>query len=407
MRTTHLMLTSVALSCILSPTAVSAADWPQFRGPTGQGHSAERGLPLEWSEAKNIAWKTPIAGLGWSSPVIRGDQIWLTTATDEGHSLRAVCVSRSDGKVVHDVEVFRKDDPGKIHAKNSHASPTPILEDDRVYVHFGAHGTACLDTSGKVRWKTELKYYQRHGPGGSPALFDDLMIISCDGFDSQYVVALDKHTGEIRWKKERAGKHAYSTPLVIDVAGTPQAISTGGDRVVAYNPRTGDEIWSSRYVGYSCVPRPVYGHGLVFICSGFDEPWLWAIRPDGGGDVTDSHVGWKLSHGAPLNPSPLLVGDELYIVSDNGIGSCLDAKTGERHWRERIGGNFSASPLFADGRIYFLNETGQATTIAPGREFHKLAVSQLPGRTLASMAVSDGAIFLRTDTHLYRIQEQR
>ena len=387
-------------------SSVRAEDWPQFRGPGGQGHSAERDVPLRWSESENVRWKTPVPGHGWSSPVIRGNEIWLTTATDDGRSLRAIRLDRESGRIVRDVEVVRRDDPDKIHNKNSHASPTPILDGDRVFVHFGPNGTACLANDGKILWKTAVAYDPMHGPGGSPTLADDLLIMSCDGLEHQFVVALDKQTGNVRWKRDRgAGAHSYSTPLVIDVAGTPQLISTGGNRVSAYDPRSGDELWHSTYDGYSLVPRPVFGRGLVFITTGYNNPEMHAIRPNGRGDVTATHVAWTLKQSAPHNPSPLLVGDELYIVSDNGIATCLDAATGRVHWRQRLGGSFSASPLSADGRIYFLNESGEATVIEPGMQFKELAKNKLDGRTLASPAISGHAIFLRTNSHLYRIEQ--
>jgi len=384
-----------------------AEDWPEFRGPDGQGHSGEAGLPISWSESENVVWKTAIPGLGWSSPAIRGDKIWLTTALDEGHSLRVLCLNRDSGKVLQDIEVFHKENPPRIHTKNSHASPTPILDEGRVYVHFGTNGTACLTTDGQVLWKTELPYQHGHGAGGSPVLIGDLLIINCDGTDVQYVVALDKLTGDIRWKQNRKGRMAYATSLAIRVNDIDQVVSPGADRVVAYNPRTGEELWWARYDGYSLVPRPVYGLGLVFICSGYDSPTLFAVKPDGLGDVTESHVVWTLRRAAPLNPSPLLVDDALYIVSDNGIASCLEAKTGKIRWQQRLNGEFSASPLYADGRIYLLNEEGETTVIAPGPEFKKLASSTLEGRTLASLAVSGQSIYLRTDKHLYRIQEEK
>ena len=391
-----------------------AADWPQFRGPGGQGHSDAKNLPLTWSETENIAWKVPIAGLGWSSPSIQGNQIWLTTAVDDGKSLRAIALDRATGRTLHDVEVFRLDNPGSVHSKNSHASPTPLIEGDRVYVHYGAHGTACLTTDGKIVWSTqELKYNHRHGPGGSPVIFENLLILNCDGSDIQFVVALDKTTGEIRWKKKRehigedrlAGKSsvpmAYTTPLLIDINGTTQLLSTGSDSIVAYNPQTGDEYWWFRFDGYSNVLRPVVGKGLVFISSGYDRPEFYAVRIDGAGDVTESHLAWNMK-----NPSPLIVGDELYLVSDNGIATCMDAVTGEQQWQERLGGNFTASPTFADGRIYLLDEDGVTTVIAPGKKFETLASNKLEGRTLATPAMVDNTLFLRTDTHLYRIEKR-
>lgn len=399
---------SFALVLFAAAIAPAGADeWPQFRGPDGQGHASQRGLPLEWSETKNVVWKTPIEGLGWSSPVIRGKQIWLTTATDEGRSLRAVCVDLDSGKKVHDVEVFQVESPGSVHSKNSHASPSAVLEGDRVYVHFGDNGTACLSSDGKVLWRNnELKYAHGHGPAGSPVLYKDLLVVSCDGTDIQYVAALDKRSGKLRWKTDRKGRMAYSTPLVIRVGNEDQLISTGGDAVVAYAPADGEELWRVRYDGYSEVPRPVFGQGLVFISSGYDSPVLYAIRPDGRGDVTDTHVAWTLSKAAPLNPSPLLIGTALYLVSDKGIASCLDAKTGEQRWQKRVPGNYSASPLAADGKIYFTNETGLTTVLADAEEYQELAANQVEGRTLASLAVSGRALYLRTDTHLYRIEER-
>jgi len=398
-----------ALSLIGILASPAAADeWPQFRGPDGQGHASQRGLPLSWSETENIAWKTEIPGLGWSSPVIRGEKIWMTTATDEGRSLHAICLDVGAGKILRDVEVFQVESPGSVHSKNSHASPSPILEGERVYVHFGDNGTACLSSDGKVLWRNnELKYAHGHGPAGSPVLYKKMLIVSCDGTDIQYVAALDKETGKLRWKSDRQGRMAYSTPLVIRVGGQDQLVSTGGDAVVAYNPADGEEIWRVRYDGYSEVPRPVYGEGLVFVSSGYDSPVLYAIRPDGRGDVTETHVAWTTNKAAPLNPSPLVVGKDLYMVSDGGVASCLDAKTGEQRWQKRLPGKYSTSLLEADGRIYFTNEAGFTTVVKPGEEFESLAENQLDGRTQASMAVAGRAFFFRTDTHLYRIEERK
>lgn len=387
------------------PTQGLGQDWPEFRGPTGQGRTEERGLPLHWSETQNVRWKVAIPGRGWSSPAIRGTRIWLTTATEEGKSLRVVCVDRDSGALLLNIEVFRLKSTGPLHAKNSLASPTPVLEGDRVYVHFGANGTACLTQSGELIWKTRLEYDNgQHGAGGSPVLYDDLLIVSCDGQEMQYVVALEKATGKVRWRKYRQGAQAYTTPLIVRLPTGDQLISPGAFRAFAYEPRTGKELWSVGYGdGFSNVPRPIFGHGLVYICTGFHQPALLAIRPDGRGDVTKSHVVWSLKRGVSLTPSPLLVGDELYLVSDNGIASCLDAKTGAVHWQTRLGGNYSASPLYADERIYFLSEEGQAVVIAPGKEFKALATNQLDGQTLASFAVSSGSFFIRSQTHLYRI----
>ncbi|MEP7367134.1 MAG: PQQ-binding-like beta-propeller repeat protein [Acidobacteriota bacterium] len=402
------------LAVLLLSSLAFAEDWPQFRGPTGQGHSTETGLPLKWTDTENVRWKVEVPGRGWSSPAVAGGRVWLTTATTEGITsvlmrtrvLRALAYDLATGKEVVNTAVFSLTDAGAMHAKNSHASPTPILEGDRVYVHFGGHGTAALDTNGKVLWKVTLPYEHLHGTGGSPVLYGDLLIYSCDGTDVQFVVALDKKTGAVRWKTPRPkpGYMAYSTPLIIKVNGADQLVSPSAYRAIAYEPRTGKEIWSVDYAdGFSNVPRPVFGLGLVFLATGFNVPSFLAMRPNGTGNVTSSGVAWRLSRGAPLTPSPLLVGDELYIVSDNGIASCLDAKTGRPHWQQRLGGNHSASPVFADGRIYFLSEEGETTVIAPGKEFQKLAVNAMNAQTLASMAVSGGSFYVRTSQHLYRI----
>lgn len=387
-------------------TLAHAGDSPQFRGPDGQGHSDETGLPLTWSDSDNVAWKIEVPGLGWSSPSIQDGRLWLTTAVDDGASLRLLCFDLKSGERLLDREVFHHDEPGNIHKKNSYASPTPLLEGDFVYVHFGRLGTACLTTAGDVVWKKELDYNHRHGPGGSPVLFENLLIIACDGTDVQYVVALDKATGDEVWRSPREGKMAYCTPLLTEVDGVPQVIAPGGEWVIAYEPRTGKEIWKFRWPkGYSVVPRPVVGHGLTFVSSSYDTAVFYAIRLGGEGDITETHEAWQLTRGAPHNPSALLVGDEIYLVSDKGIATCLDAKTGEQHWQERLGGNFSASPIFADGRIYFLDEEGVCTVLKPGKTYEVLATNTVPGRTLASLVAADGAIFLRTDTHLYRLQQ--
>jgi outer membrane protein assembly factor BamB len=397
----------VLLLLAVLPILVNAEDWPQFRGPGGQGHSSETGLPFEWSETDNVRWKIALPGLGWSSPSIEGGTIWLTTATEEGRSLRLLAVDRKSGKILKNVEVFHLEGDIPVHGKNSRASPTPVVDGDRVYVHFGSYGTACIRADGEVLWRTRLEYYHRHGPGGSPIVYKDLLIISCDGYDIQYVVALDKRTGEIRWKKPRAGYQAYTTPLLITVDGKDQMISPGAWRAVAYDPSTGEEIWSVRYgKGYSNVPRAVFGHGSVYICTGFDQADLLAVDPTGTGDVTETHVAWQSKRGIPLTPSPILVGDQIYFVSDNGVTTSLDAKTGKEHWRQRLGGNYSASPVYADGRMMFLSEECETTIIEPGQTYKALAKNRLEGRCLASIAVSGGALFLRTDTHLYRIENR-
>ena len=400
------------LCVICGPGVIPSAsqDWPAFRGPDGQGHSTERGLPIEWSESSNVAWKTKVPGLGWSSPVVSGGKVWVTTAVEQrGISLRLLGFDAATGQELVNVEVFQVvASRGDINPKNSWASPTPIVDGDRVYVHFGADGTAAVTTTGTVVWKQRFEYQSQHGAGGSPVVYGDLLIFSCDGSDAAFVVALDKQTGKVKWKTNRRfpADQAYTTPLVIRVGERDQLISVGAYRATAYDPLNGKEIWRVSYAdGFSNVPRPVFAHGLVYIATGFQQPSLLAVRPEGAGDVTKTHTAWKLGRGAPLTPSPIVVGDQLYVVTDGGIASCLDARTGAPIWQQRLGGTYSASPVFAGGSIYFPAEQGVTTVIATGKEFRRLATNRLDGGLLASMAVSGGSLFLRTDSHLYRIME--
>ena len=401
---------AVGLAIALASPAF-AQEWPQFRGPEGQGHSPDQNVPLEWSETKNIVWKTPVPGLGWSSPVVAGGRVWLTSATpprtgERDISLRAMAFDVETGREVVNVEVFRVRSPREINPKNSWASPTPIVEGDRVYVHFGAEGTAALTTAGAVVWKKQFQYESQHGAGGSPVLHGDLLIFSCDGSDTAFVVALEKGSGKVKWKRDRRypADQAYSTPLVIRVGDRDQLVSIGAFRAAAYEPETGKEIWRVNYAdGFSNVPRPVYAHGLVYIATGFQQPTLLAVRPDGTGDVTKTHVAWTLRRGAPLTPSPLVVGDEIYVLTDGGIATCLDARSGEPRWQMRLGSTYSASPVLAGGRIYLPGEDGVTTVIVPGKQFGRLASNRLDGALLASPAVSKGSIFVRSDSNLYRI----
>ncbi len=397
-----------------SSPAPATRDWPEFRGPTGQGH-ASGDLPLEWSTEKNVVWKKALPGLGWSSPVIGGGRIYLTAglpaADGASASLQVLCLESATGRSLWQTEVVpAAEAPSKpIHAKNSPASPTAILEGDRVYVHFGHHGTACLDRDGKILWRNrELGYDPVHGNGGSPALVGDRLVFTADGAKGPFVVALAKSTGEVLWKVPRTAqvKQAFSfcTPLLITVNGQPQIVIPGSGAVSALDPKDGREIWQARYGGgYSVVPRPVFAHGLLFIATGFNRADLLAIRADGAGDVTDTHIVWRTTKGAPLTPSVIVVGEELYAVNDAGIASCWDAKTGNVHWQEKIDGNYSASPLAVGDRLYFQNETGTGTVLKASKEFTKLATNVLGDRTLASYAVAENALFIRTAGHLYRI----
>ena len=419
---------------LMVSSLVSAADWPQWRGPEGQGHSAAKNLPLTWSESQGVVWRTAIPGRGWSSPVIEGSQIWMTTAIESEASeeeqkkrraantgdqplnisgrlsLRAVCIERNSGKLLHDIELLSEELPDAIHALNSFASPSPIIENGRLYCHFGTNGTACLDTqTGKIVWTNrELRLNHENGPGSTPMLFGDLLIIHCDGSDTQYVAALSKLDGKVVWKTPRSGqmdpnpqlKKAYGTPLVTELGGQPTVISPGADWLYAYDPESGRELWKLSYgaQGFSIVPRPVIGHGMVFFSTSFMKPEILAVKLNGTPEIA-----WRFKKQAPNMPSPLLVGDELLVIADKGVATLLDAKSGDTLWTERLGGNFCSSPLIADGRIYVGNREGQTFVLAPGKEYKLLATNTLDGQIMATPAAIDGALFVRTDKALYRL----
>ncbi|MFQ3168719.1 MAG: outer membrane protein assembly factor BamB [Limisphaerales bacterium] len=359
-------------------------------------------------------------GEGWSSPVIVGDQIWVTSAEDGGKSLHAICVDKKSGKLLHNVEVLTPEDAGPHHRLNGYASPTPVLDGERVYVHFGPRGTACLDTAGGILWKnTEFNYNVIQGGASSPILHRDLLILTCDGIDNQFIVALDKRTGKVKWKQPRAhleaaakkrpiAKMAYSTPLIQPVEGIPQLVCSGADHVAAYDLTTGAELWWMPYNGFSVVGRPSYGNDLFYVVGSIrqDHFCIYAVRP-GKGRLRDDQIIWQNSKGIAHVSSPLLVGKEIFVVHDGGVASCIDAMTGEPHWRERLGGNHDASPVEICGRIYFCNREGKTTIVAAGSAFQILATNQLKGTFKASPAVTDGALFLRSDTHLYRIEKSK
>jgi outer membrane protein assembly factor BamB len=401
------------------------AQWLQFRGSDGTGLSDTKGLPLTWSEKEHVAWKTPIHGRAWSSPVILGDQVWLTTATQDGKELFAVAIDRNSGKIIHDLKLFDVATPQFAHSFNTYASPTPVAEPGRVCVTFGSPGTACLDPkSGKVLWaRRDLECNHYRGAGSSPIFFGDLLIMHFDGSDLQYLVALDKKTGKTVWKTDRSidfqdlgpdGKpaaegdlrKAFATPHITTVNGKPLLISSGAKATYGYDPLTGKEIWRvEERNNHSASTRPVVGHGLIYFSSGFPRAHLLAVRPDGQGHVTSSHVAWSTSRSVPSKPSLLLVGDLLYMITDAGVASALDAKSGELIWTARVGGTFSASPVSAEGRIYFFDEDGKTTVIEAGREYKVLATNTLDEGFLASPAIAGKALFVRTKTHLYRIEQ--
>ncbi len=409
------LILATSISALAGSSIRAANDeWPQFRGPTGEGISEAKNVPVQWSADANIAWKVEVPGKGWSSPVLSHGKLYLTSAVTEAEgavSLHALCFDAATGKTLWDTEVIKPDPAAvaKMHQKNSPASATPIVTDDRLYVHFGHMGTAALDLTGKVVWKqTELAYSPVHGNGGSPLLVDGLLVFGCDGDSDPLLAALDAKTGEVRWKTPRnspAKKHfSFCTPQAIQVDGQTEIISPCSGFVGGYG-LDGHEIWRVRYgEGYSVVPRPVYSHGLLFISSGFDSPVLYAINPTGAKeDATDTKIAWTQRKGAPCTPSTLAVGDDLYFVSDGGIATCADIKTGQTHWTERLGGGFSASPFLAEGRVYFLNESGVSFVINAAETYQLLAKNDLGERALASCVPVDGGLYIRTDSHLWKV----
>ncbi len=400
----------------LSPAAV-AADWPQFRGPTGDGHSTAKNPVTTWTDTENVLWKTKIHDKGWSSPVILGDRIWLTTATEEGHELFAVCVDRKTGKVANDIKVFTVKNPPNTKSFNSFASPTPAVEGGRVYVHFGSFGTACLDAAtAEVLWKVdagELPCDHFRNPASSPVLWKNLLILTFDGFDKQYVAALDKDTGKVVWKEDRNIKYkeqkngdikkAYSTPSVFEIDGKPQLVSPSAEQTVAYDPATGKELWRVSHGGMNQACKPVLTNGLIVLSSGHTSGLL-AVKVGGTGELKkEDAVAWQIGKG-PSRPSVLAVKDHLYYVNDGGVAFCVDAKTGKQTWEKRLDGAFSASPVLADGRIYFCGENGKTFVVkANPAEYDEVAVNKLPDGCRASPAILDDGVYIRTLTHLYKI----
>ena len=410
--------------------------WNQFRGPNGDGKATATNLPIEFSETENVRWKVPIHDKGYSSPVVWGNQIWLTTAREDGSELFAVCVDLENGDILHDIKVFDVDEPQLEHGDlNSHASPTPIVEEGRIYVHYGTYGTACLDTkTGDKLWeRRDLNCDHRVRPASSPIIDEDTLFLTFDGVDVQFIAALDKNTGDTLWlqhrkvdsnfedvlkakgvkdiektKKEKPNdnRKSYATPTVIKFQGKKQLVSPAAEVTISYNPKTGDELWRVRHEGWgwNVACRPIFAHNLVYFTTGV-EKLLLAVDPSGAGDVTDSHVVWRKRKGAPEIPSPLIIDDLMFMVNEGGVASCLEAKSGNQVWRGRVGGDHWASPLYAGGNIYFFNMDGQVSVISAGREFKLLARNEFDTEFIASGAVAGNTLILRSRTHLYCIED--
>ncbi len=414
------------------------ADWPQWRGPTGQGVATDARIPAEWNESQNIAWRTEVPGRGWSSPVIVGNQVWVTTAHETEASeeeaaarlkentgsqpltvlskvrIDAVCIDKQSGKILHQIPALHKSEPQWSHATNSYASPTPVIDGGRLYIQNGSYGTACIDlNSHEILWTNqELWVKHENGPGGSPTIWNDLIIFHMDGSDEQFIAAIDKQTGKVAWKTARSGemnsnpqlKKAYGSPVVTKIHGQDVVISPAANWLYGYDPATGKELWKLAYegLGFSIVPKPVVGDGMIFIGTSYMKPRMLGI------DITGDEptITWSHNRNVPAISSPILIGDALYFVSDKGgIVTCLDAKTGSERWRNRIGGNHSSSPTSAGGLLLFHSREGETAVIRPGDKFELLHRNKLEGAHYATAAISENALFARTDKALYKIEQ--
>jgi hypothetical protein len=431
----------LALSIYLS-SATSKAEvksWPQWRGPDASGHAFEGKFPAEWSAKKNLIWKTSLPGRGHSSAVHENGLIWITTALETPASekekeerlkandglstvtvlsevsLRALQVEPKTGKILKNLEVIQKKQPQWVHHLNSYASPSPVIEGNRLYLHFGAYGNACIDAvSGKIIWKNnqkELWVMHENGPGSSPIIWENLMIFHLDGSDKQSIVALFKDTGEIAWQSKRSGelkenpqlRKSYSTPIITNFNGQPILISCSADWVYGYNPRNGEELWKINYgiLGFSNVARPIVGHGMFYISTCFMKAEIHAYKYEG---LDKPKLAWKMIKGAPKMPSPILVDKQLYVMNDGGILTCVDAISGDVEWRERVGGEFSASPTYANGLLYFSDREGKTTVVKPGSELNIVAENKIDGTAhMASITPYENSFLLRSKKGLYRI----
>jgi outer membrane protein assembly factor BamB len=407
------MLSLIAFALFAPP----ADHWPEFRGPTGDGHAHPSAMPpIEFGETKNRLWKVPFAGKAWSSPVVAGNQLWYTTATELGTEYSAVCLDRMTGKELRNLTLFKQDAPTDIRQYNTYASPTPAIADGKLFAHFGTHGTACVDlATGDVAWeRKDIRVDHFRGPASSPIFFEGKLYLLFDGFDRQFVTCLNATTGKTIWevdrnlpyknsgneKRDNDFKKGFATAHVVTVDGTPQLVAPAAMGTVAYDPATGKELWRVITDGMNQASRPFLAGGLVFVTAGHSST-LFAITPTGSGDVTKTHVAYAKAKIAPTRPSPIAVGDDLYFVNDTGVLMSLDLKSGKEKWKESLGEKFSSSPIFAGGHLYFASESGTVFVVKPGAIYDLVAKAKLDAPIRASPAAVGRELYLRTYTHLY------
>jgi outer membrane protein assembly factor BamB len=402
-----------------------AGHWTHFRGSGLDGIATGTGLPVTWNDSENIQWKTAIIGKGWSSPVVLGNQVWMTTSTSGGKELRAVCVDFTSGKVLFDHILFNPDTLYRKHSINTYATPTPAIEEGFVYVHFGRYGTACLDTrtGDKVWERTDMQCEHIQGPGSSLFIYKEKLIVHLEGADVQYIIALNKRTGETIWKTERPqefydplkpiGKKAYTTPIVIQVNGRDLMISNGAAVCIAYDPNTGQEVWYFVQGDDSTIAMPVESDGLVYFYTGFvtghdgkKYAELIAVDPRGKGDIGNSHVRWRMKSPILQLSTPVIVDGLLYTVDSKALLSCLDAASGKTIWSEQLKGKYNSSPLYADGHIYISSTDGKTRVLEAGKKLNIISENKLDGEIWATPAITGGAILVRTSKYLYKIASQ-
>jgi len=397
-------------------------NWTHFRGSNLNGISETKAAPIAWSDSTNIIWETALEGKGWSSPVVFGDQVWVTSATEDGKKMNGICIDLNTGKLRHQILLFQPDSLQPKHSINTFATPTPCIEDGFVYLHFGTYGTTFGSTTdGKVVWKrTDLNCQHVQGAGSSPILYKNLLILHLEGTDVQYLVALDKRTGKTVWKTERPsavyeplapiGKKAYITPIIVNVKGQDLLISNGSAVCCAYNPETGEEIWRFVEGEDSTIAMPLAENGIVYFYPGFVSTAdgdkyaeLIALNPEGKGDITKTNVLWKFKSPILQLLTPLIKDGLIYTIDTRNVLYCLDTQSGAEVYSRKLKQKYNSSPVYANGNIYFISVKGETMILKAGRELKIIAENKLPGEVYATPAIVGNSILLRTDTQLYRI----